>query len=617
MSVVKKYPYLFEIITLIGVMIYIGKSLYFAHSALSIGDEGAYLFKGLAFARGEYYPFQEYGFWTNKAPLAFLIPGYAQFLFGAGLREARYFAVAVSVLMLAGVWVTANRLAGRSWAALTVWVFALSDAHMATYSQALSQGLVACLMSWMLVCTLGSNRPLWQLALGSAISVLAVMTRQNMIIVPAILVLYVFWQHGLKAGWWALTTGVAVFIAFHIIYWPGILQLWSTWLPASQTPFLDEFRIFGSSAGTFQGSGMLAQWQAFAIGISEHFLVICGFIGGVVLWSRKEWQKNPVRYKAAIFLGVLYLSLFMMHMWGSLFNDFCALCFTSYQMFFSMTGLLFVIVVFSNGVSGSIYRLPLLAILLLSLSAVFGLNYYTIWSDWLLDTVHLPRLSVILADSKLDFVSLREALTYALQMKPDIQKRAASAMGGALAGGILLTLAWLLHHIFFSHRSGWHYSASLVAVSVFMVTGAILPVYKNFESYRPACSTNFLTYYEQAGKNLAELTPPDSLVYWKGSGRQLALLLYVKDIRYFPPQISAGAGHLIGESDHLLKFGLYNDDLDRQWKESADIYFIWKSFPTIEFDEFLDQTQYEPIPFEMGNLLNCEDRLFIFKKKLP
>lgn len=605
----RKFP-LIEIITLLGVVLYVARSLYFANSAPSIGDEGAYLFKGLMFARGEYRPFQDYGFWTNKAPLAFLIPGYVQDWFGAGLRTARYFAVLVSVLMLLGVWITTNRLTGRNWAALAVWVFALSDPQIATYSQALSQGLVACLMSWMLVCTLGGNRPLWQLALGSVLSVLAVMTRQNMIIVPPILILYIFWQYGWKAGWLTMALGIFVFVAFHAMYWPGILQIWSSWLPSAVTPFLDDFRIFGSSSGTFSGSDLLAQWQAFAIGITDHFFIVCGFVACLLLWVRKVSWKDPGQYKSAVFLGVLYLSLFLMHMWGSLFNDFCALCFTSYQMFFSLTGLLFVLVVFSNGVSDSKYRFPLLATILVLFCAIVGLNYYAAWSDRLLDFIHLPRARALLSNGKIDFASLREVLTYSLHMAPDVQKRVAAALGGAFVGGGLLALAWVFHRQALAGK----YARNLAVVSAFMIAGVILPVFDNYRRAPTECSVNFLTYYEQAGKSLAEITPPNSLVYWKGSGRQLALLLYIDDLRYFPPQISAGAGHLIGESEHLLKFGLYNDELDLQWKESADLYFIWKAFPTVTFDDFLDPTQYKPILFEMGELSACEDRLYLFEK---
>src|SRR5215216_411076 len=158
MSQIKRFPYLVELITVLGVIFYIAQAWYFANSLDSIGDEGSYLYKGYMFARGDYYPFQEYTFWTNKAPLSFLIPGYIQLWFGPGLREARYFAIFLSVLTLIAIWITARRLGGKLWAALAVWIFALSFSEISVYSEAVSQGLVACMLAWMFALTLDRKR---------------------------------------------------------------------------------------------------------------------------------------------------------------------------------------------------------------------------------------------------------------------------------------------------------------------------------------------------------------------------------------------------------------------------------------------------------------------------
>ncbi|HEY3475766.1 MAG TPA: hypothetical protein VGK56_14240, partial [Anaerolineales bacterium] len=125
MSQIRRFPYLIELITTIGLVFYVAQSWYFAISLDSIGDEGSYLYKGYMFARGDYYPFQDYTFWTNKSPLSFLIPGYIQLWFGPGLREARYFSIFLGFLMMIAIWITARRLGGRLWAVLAVWVFAL------------------------------------------------------------------------------------------------------------------------------------------------------------------------------------------------------------------------------------------------------------------------------------------------------------------------------------------------------------------------------------------------------------------------------------------------------------------------------------------------------------
>src|SRR5215212_3135295 len=367
MNQIKRIPYLIEFITLIGFVFYIAQSWYFANSLDSIGDEGAYLYKGYMFARGLYHPFQEYTFWTNKAPLAFLIPGYIQLWFGPGLVVARYFAIFVSVLMLIGVWITARRLGGKGWAAVAVWAFALTLAQVSVYSEAVSQGLVACLLAWMFVLTLGGDRPLWQLLLGSALSILVVMTRQNMAVVPAFLVLYIFWQYGHRAGWWSLATCAIFFIGFHVYYWPGILQIWAPWLPRSLTPFLDDYRISAPLAGTeftFDAS-TLSRFQSFATGVHDHFFVFCGSLSAVILWPERDAWKSSSRFRMAIFLGATFFLLFLMHTWASLPTDFCVHCFSAYQAFYTTAGFFFILIVFSNGINPSKWRFAILLVALL------------------------------------------------------------------------------------------------------------------------------------------------------------------------------------------------------------------------------------------------------------
>ncbi len=284
MKKIKSIPYLIEVITLLGLIFYAAQSWYFANSMDSIGDEGSYLYKGYMFAKGDYYPFQEYTFWTNKAPLSFLIPGYIQYWFGPGLAVGRYFAIFVSVLMVVGVWIIARRLGGRNWAAVAVWVFALANANIPIYSEAVSQGLVACMMAWVFVFTLGEERPLWQLIIGSGLSMLVVMTRQNMAVVPPLLIAYIFWQYGKRAGWWALLTSAVIFIGFHIVYWPNILQIWAPWLPSSLTPFLDQFRNASNSGFNVDAVSRL---QSLATGIHDHFFVLCGSVSALIVWPSK------------------------------------------------------------------------------------------------------------------------------------------------------------------------------------------------------------------------------------------------------------------------------------------------------------------------------------------
>jgi hypothetical protein len=608
----RRIPRLIEIVALIGVLLYAARSLYFAHSSLSIGDEGAYLYKGLVFARGEFAPFEDYGYWTNKAPLAFLIPGHIQHWFGAGLREARYFALAVSFFMLTGLWIVTHRLGGKTWAAVAIWVFALSDANTSIYSQALSQGLVACMLTWVFVCALGEYRVLWQLILGSLLSAAMVMTRQNMIVFLPLLVLYIFWQHGKQAGVWSLVSSAALFIIIHAVYWPNILQLWSPWLPESLTPFLDDFRSFALFGYDTFTIGNLSRIQSVAIGIQHHLFILCGFAGALILFPSKSNWKRPSQFKTAVFLGLSFLSLFLMHAWGSLFNQFCVQCFSPYQMFYTVAGLLFIVTVFSNGVSDSMFRRVILLVSLVSFAAGLGSYYFHRTGDWSLAAIRFPRVN---SEGEFAWASLGDVFTYIFNLPLDIQKRAGAAILGVLAGLILLVILWMVRR--FANITNWTAgNASVAALNLFLIVGVILPPAANAGSYSTPCSTNFLSYYEQAGNALADAIPPDSLVYWKGSGRHLALLLYLKDVRVFPPQITAGAGRVqAGDPDRLLRFGLFNDEMDLRWRESADYFIIWKDYPNIELGDFENDDRYEAATFDMQNLTQCEDVLYLFRRR--
>jgi len=38
-------------------------------------------------------------------------------------------------------------------------------------------------------------------------------------------------------------TGAVTLLAGHLAFWPGILSMWTPWLPATLTPFLDAWRV--------------------------------------------------------------------------------------------------------------------------------------------------------------------------------------------------------------------------------------------------------------------------------------------------------------------------------------------------------------------------------------
>ena len=141
------------------------QALGYARTPASSLDEGAYLYKGYLFATGQYRPFELNGPQTNKSPLAFLIPGFAELIFGSGLRTGRMLAVVFGMLTVILVGWIAYRLAGKWLAAAAVWALALNPVLIKTYSEGVSQSEVAFTLALMLALCLGEDRPSWQLAL--------------------------------------------------------------------------------------------------------------------------------------------------------------------------------------------------------------------------------------------------------------------------------------------------------------------------------------------------------------------------------------------------------------------------------------------------------------------
>ncbi|MFN8426982.1 MAG: hypothetical protein U0X87_12095 [Anaerolineales bacterium] len=359
--------------------------------------------------------------------------------------------------------------------------------------------------------------------------------------------------------------------------------------------------------------GNLSRIQSVAIGIQHHFFILCGFAGALILFPPRSKWKSLSQFKTAIFLGVSFLSLFLMHTWGSLFNQFCIQCFSPYQMFYSVAGLLFIVIVFSNGVSaGLIFRRAILIVVLLSFAIEACIILFSTDRRMVAGSDQFPRVN---SAGQFTFASLGEVLTYIFNLPLDEAKTSRRSAHRCADRNRLLILYWIAQR-FTSIKNWTGHNASLATLNLFLLVGVILPPAANAGTYVTPCSTNFLTYYEQAGRTLADAIPPDSLIYWKGSGRHIAMLLYLKDVRFFPPQITAGAGYVrAGDPERLLRFGMFSDEMDSQWRESADYFIIWKGYPNTNLDDFQNDPRYEPVPFDMENLAQCEDVLYLFRKR--
>ncbi len=338
-----------SVLGLLGALLYLIQSWVYAHQQSSVLDEGAYLLKGYLFAIGKYWPFQDYGPWTNHMPLSFLFPGWVQVLFGPGLRTGRYLAVILGALMLIGVWILARRLGNNWWVVVLMWSLALNIPLIKTYSVMASQGLVACILVWTLVFVLGPGQTLGQLLLGTVFAATLLMTRLNLAPVLPLVIAYIYWEHGKKAGSWALLVGVITVTIGHAAFWPGILKLWAKWLPSGIVPFLNQWQ---SPPGATPSWDPDTQWRdrflSFLFGLRTQFFAVVGVIVAWLASPRKVRWSPTWRYRATVFLSSLFTILFLFHLWASVGLTYCVYCFPAYLSFFSILGILVVLISFPN-----------------------------------------------------------------------------------------------------------------------------------------------------------------------------------------------------------------------------------------------------------------------------
>lgn len=605
----KQTVWLAVLLAAAAVLVFLVQAAGFARTTISSLDEGAYLYKGWLFADGQYRPFELNGPQTNKAPLAFLIPGYAEALFGPGLRTGRTLAVLFGALTVIVTGWAANGLAGR-WAAAAMWVFPLSPVLVKTYSEGVTQSAAAFTLGCILALALGSGRPTWRLALSGFLAGALLLLRQNLVVVLPLLVLFIWWQHGWRKALAAALSGAAVVVLFHALYWPNILQLWTSWMPEAVRNLFPVVNYSGPGSPNWTpsidaGGRLLSVFQ----GLRFHFAALFGFALCLIFWPRKA-DTEKAQFRQAVFLAALFASLLMMHSWAAIGNDYCVFCFTPYLAFFSLTGVLLVCALWR-----SLPRRPhparaaLLALTVLVFCAGIAYSAVEDLGDPLL-AVSVPRMAggrilpgVTMLDSLLENKFGWERV---------LRERVVSTAAGVGIGAALLLGAWLLHSRL--KGRGWGYGFVLGAGA--LALGTLASPLLAGSAGRPDCpGMDVIRANEQAGAYLAQYIAPGKLTYWNG-GLSVAPLLYAPEARIFLPQINDGYSRVIGgDAQELLKYGLWNDELDALWFGQAD-YIIVEGWRYADMKESLPPAAFDELPRSPGPL-SCREGsgLRIFQRK--
>jgi hypothetical protein len=595
-----------------GGLLYIFWAIAKARSLSTYIDEGMYLYKGFLFLTHQYTPYQGYGVWTNKPPLAFLIPGTVQYLFGPGLGVGRYFSVALSVFTILGLWLIAKRFSGPWAGAIIVWAFTLNPAEIKNLTLAITQGEVAFFIVWTLVCILGEKRKLWHFLLAGLLGGLAIMTRLEIFPFFILAVLYLWWQHGWKSAAWAAIGIVIPVVALSAVYWPGILSL-LTFLPKSLTPFLDQFRITAKSLGSEPTSFSL-YLMYFWLVIRLHPISFLGALSVFLLWPSHSNWKSPFYYKMAIFLTIAFVGFWVEYLLVAFGMDFCVSCVITYVVYFDYIGLLLLVIFFSSVQrKASLWR-SIAIFFVMAVSIVFvlfsGAEDLKNFSQ-LMVSFPIPRMR------NLHFLPGTAEFWRAIYNKfglgLDFFYTVVPIAIGVLVAVILILLVkrWTRNL-----RNPAISSAYLMICTVLVLAFVLSPTMVLAGGNNYFACKNVLSSFGRVGKELQTMVKPGQKVYWEG--RSVAIFLYLPQVNLYPPQLNQNHSFRIGsDSESLLRNGFWNQELAVQWLEDADIILIEKPYLRDWEEQILYYSGKYREVFQTSFLGGCDGstRIVVIEKK--
>ncbi len=590
----------------IGLALYIAQTALFTQIRVPNMDEGAYLFKGLQYARGASVPFEPYGFWTNKMYLTFYLYGWIQMLFEPGLLTSRIFAATLGVFSVIGIWLMARRFSNNWIAAAAVWAMALNPSMISIYSIGNSQAVVIFFLVWSLAFSLGGDRKSWQLITGAGLAAIMVLCRENMIFVLPFLAVYIFWQHGKKQGFLALLTMSVILIVGHLVFWPEIMFLWTRWIPFNS-----------NNGGTFptdsvRGDGrfsIFARIQSLSLAIRVFFVPMVVILITLILWPNKDSWKSSANFKIAVFLISALLVLIISHIWASIGKNYCVYCTTNYFAFFMPLGLVLFAVCFSSSsrkpgvfaLFSSLLAVPLIA-------ALIGFSYYEQYG-YILMKLAVPRVSngIILPGT----VQLWQLLFNKFHIEYESARMLIPTLMGVLIGIAILLLIWIIFRstqikkfVSFSYFS-W---ISLLILSLIFFPLLSWPTQETFSK------VSMTSTFKKVGETLAQSTTPGDKVYIDGLITAIPLL-YVEGLEYLPAQINVKFSFVEGlDSDALSRNGLWNGEIARDWRNQSEVFIIGQE-EYASWAEYIESAELSKVPIDIDySRLPDSSKIYIFRR---
>ena len=308
-------------------------------------DEGNYAYKGYVAVKGVYPMYKDGGPYFEYTPLAFLVPGAVQALFGPDFIAGRLFSILCGALTVVVTYVVGKRLAGRRAGLISTWLVVGNLIILRYYTTISPYSWVSLfLMLSLLALTSSVVSPYRELGAVFLASITFV-TRQNMVAALGIIVLYGLIVQKRVSSVIIIVACAFVFPALFIApYWPDLIN--ETLAPI---PLVGKIFARFSEHTKLATKGSLYPWsfKDFLEGmdwlINFHFTIL--FAAFFTLFqSAKTWFRAGASVsflwnkRLHILAGFLFFSNFIVHTAGP--QNYCAQCPAVYFNYFAPVGAL-------------------------------------------------------------------------------------------------------------------------------------------------------------------------------------------------------------------------------------------------------------------------------------
>jgi hypothetical protein len=322
-------------------------------------------------------------------------------------------------------------------------------------------------------------------------------------------------------------------------------------------------------------------WLTFRL----HFVALISAVMVWLLWPIRRGIRFSERMRAAIFLSILLLVLLSAHMQASLFGDFCVSCILLYVGYFDFVGFLLLVVA---------YRFLLKDLSPLRRVLIFAIGIITIISIGSTTHEDLSSGFARAMIERLDRVYIWNAMLNVTGMPHLMLFRVSFVLLASLLVVLLFAVVLLWARRFYADRRVWSRKVGIIGLNALLILGLILSPTKVLgkgNDFFDCDGSNVLASYERAGEHLRGLIPPGSQVYW--DGRINAIFLYLPDVKVYPPQLNHLHSYFVGgDADTLLRTGLWNDELAKQWLAETDYVLIEAGHRQDWVMEIVESDQY-------------------------